>query len=200
LFPSPSTGHSSSTSDLHSASFRPSFLRQNASVQHIVDTRREHYRLRNVSTPNLRAHTHGPRPRTSSRLSRRTASPEPNRSTLTLSAASNVGSARPADLRSLLNAKTQHDARSVVDRTHGLEMRRHSPASSIRIIGPDDPDPGGDWGYDHASDLADDLSQNHSLHDISELSIIRSPSPEIEPRTSSLATAVDPALPVGGLR
>lgn len=97
LFPSQSTGHSSSTSDLQSANFRPSFLRQNASIQHIDDTQREQFRLRNISTPNLRAHAHGPRPRTSSRLSHRTASPDPNRSTLTLSVASNVRSACSGD-------------------------------------------------------------------------------------------------------
>lgn len=200
LFPPQPTGHSLSTSDLHSASLRPSFLRQNASVQNIDNTQREHFHLRNVSTPNLQAQTHVLRPRTFSRLSRRTLSPDPNRSTITLSLVSNVGSARSAYLRSLLTATTQHGARSVVDRAHPLEMRRHSPVSSILVIGPDDPDPGGDWGYDRTPGLAEHHSQNHSLREIADSADIPSPSPEPEPRLSSLTMTMDPALPVGGLR
>lgn len=67
-------------------------------------------------------------------------------------------------------------------------MRRHSIASSIRVNGADAPSAGGGWDYDHALDLANNLSKNHSLHDVSESPIIRPLYPE--PGTSSLATDV----------
>lgn len=114
----------------------------------------------------------------------------------------------PTLLTFTLQYDGRSDARSVVDRSHPLEMRRHSPASSIRVIGPEDPDPGGldasVLGYDESDHtLNEGTSPNSPLSDI-----LESPPPvegetrrssstpdESEPRPSSL-TAVDPALPV----
>lgn len=188
---SQSTGCSSSAPGLHSASVRSSFLHQDTSLQHLDDTQREHFHLRSISAPNLRAHACRPSPSTSSCRSRRTASPNPNRLSVAFLAAFNVGG-RHANVQRTLTNGPQNDARSPVDQTNPLQMRRHNGASAIYDIGRSGSDPGGYLSREVDLAIANDTSRDLSLHELPGPSIIHLMSPG--PGPPSLTTAVDPAL------
>ena len=86
--PSSPVNSFSNSLGLDAAGLGATLSRYNVSLQHLDLGGQAPYRQRHTSTPNLGSIADGPRLRTSSRASRRTAFPNPSRSSLALSMAS----------------------------------------------------------------------------------------------------------------